>query len=280
MTKKVTVSPNAILAILAETAGARACLDAAAVAGRALSDPVITALHVRVDPMRDILPTEEILTDDRRRDMEREAAQEGRALQNIYASWGAALDMHVGHAWLEVEGGEDEQVAALGSQTALNVMAKITSTSRGHARTAFRTCLFETGRPLLVVPLGYAPQRLRRVVIGWKDIAPTRRALDEALPWLRQTEHVTLVRIGGTAPDELEEPRERLAANGVAVETKSTRRRDGISVGAQLLEEAHIAQADWLVTGAYQHGEIVEWMLGGVTRALLKGTTLPIFMCR
>jgi len=55
---------NLTLAVLAEKVGAEAVLRHAARAAKALSGAHITAVHVRVDPISTIMPTEEVLSDE------------------------------------------------------------------------------------------------------------------------------------------------------------------------------------------------------------------------
>ena len=99
MTSDVELNVNTILAILAERAGARPCLDAAGIAALALDHPTVTGLHIRVDPRRDILATEEMLLPEQERAMEIEAMAEGRALRNVFSAWTAGLDRHVHTSW-------------------------------------------------------------------------------------------------------------------------------------------------------------------------------------
>ncbi|HQS44933.1 MAG: hypothetical protein B7Y12_01235 [Rhizobiales bacterium 24-66-13] len=278
MTSKIELAPNTVLAILAERAGASACLDAAGIAASALDHPTIVGLHVRVDPIRDILPTEEILLPAQERAMEIEAIEEGRALRNIFSAWVAGVDSKVETTWLDITDGVDDEIEALGRQAALNVMANLTSSSRGHARAAFHAGLFKTHKPFLVVPHDYVPRKLSRILIGWKDTPPGRRVLDAALPWLRLADAVRLICIGRPEPLELMWAREHLADHDIVVEVAHVDRREGMSVGAQLLDEARQSGVDWLVTGAYWHNEYAEWILGGVTEALLGQATLPLFM--
>lgn len=279
MTSDIKLEINTILAVLAERNGARACLDAASIAASALDQPTVTGLHIRVDPIRDIMPTEEMLLPEQQRAMEIEAIAEGRALRDIFSAWVTGLDRHVETNWLDIEDGIDDEIKVLGQQAVLNVMANITSQSRGHARAAFHACLFKTHRPLLVVPHVYAPRTLQRILIGWKDTPTGRRALETTLPWLRQAEKLRLVCIGRPDPLELDWAKEYLADKEIEVDIANVDRKPELSVGTQILEEAERFDADWIATGAYWHSELAEWILGGVTDALLRQTTLPLLMC-
>lgn len=278
MRDDIDLDAGTVLTVLAEQAGARAALDAAGVAAAALHRPTVAGLHIRVDPFSEILPTEEILLPEQARAMERDAIAEGRALQQVFSAFTAGLDAAIATRWLDLAGGIDETVTALGGEAALTVMARLTPASRGHARAALHACLFRTGRPVLVTPHGYTPRRLARIVIGWKDTPPGRRTLDAALPWLRQAEKVSLVTVGQPEPAELAWARDRLGTAGIAAEIAGIARRDALSVGAQLIAAATAFQADWLVAGAYWHNEYAEWVLGGVTDTLLREAPLPLFM--
>lgn len=49
---------------------------------------------------------------------------------------------------------------------------------------------------------------------------------------------------------------------------------EGDDLGLQILALSHEVKADALVMGAYQHGELIEWALGGTTRSLAIRLTL------
>ncbi len=52
----------------------------------------------------------------------------------------------------------------------------------------------------------------------------------------------------------------------------------GQPAGAALLELASEVGADLLAMGGYGHWRLREWMLGGGTRSVLRGMTLPVLM--
>jgi hypothetical protein len=55
--------------------------------------------------------------------------------------------------------------------------------------------VLKIGRPTLVVPDGVTALRGDHVVIGWKDSREARRAVLDALPFLREASRVTVVEI-------------------------------------------------------------------------------------
>jgi nucleotide-binding universal stress UspA family protein len=138
--------------------------------------------------------------------------------------------------------------------------------------------ILKVGRPVLVVPDGTGALRGEHVVIGWKDRREARRALQDALPYLREAERITIAEI--CSPGEEDAARERM--DDVARYLTRHRINGGPRVilhqhgsdAAALIRLARDEGADLLVVGAYGHSRLGEWIFGGVTRDLL--ATSPI----
>jgi nucleotide-binding universal stress UspA family protein len=100
--------------------------------------------------------------------------------------------------------------------------------------------------------------------------------LTASIPWLKRAERVSLL----LANHEAGSPDDALALldpHGIKAEPVLLN-RDGESVGALLLHEAHAIGADCLVMGAYRHSHLREMILGGVTLHMLRHGDLPAFM--
>jgi nucleotide-binding universal stress UspA family protein len=67
-----------------------------------------------------------------------------------------------------------------------------------------------------------------------------------------------------------------LARHDVRVEV--VRERTTATVGAALVELARDCGAGLMVTGAYGHSRLREWVLGGVTRELLERAPVPLLL--
>jgi len=132
--------------------------------------------------------------------------------------------------------------------------------------------VMRAGRPVLIVPPSVDRLKLESVVVGWKDTRETRRAVADALPFLKHAGRVTIVEVA--AEDELPAARDRLKDvvgwlkqhDIVAGSVASASTGDD---GAQLDAIARDNDAGLLVAGAYGHNRLREWVLGGVTRNLL-----------
>jgi len=138
--------------------------------------------------------------------------------------------------------------------------------------------ILRAGRPILVVPDGTSELRLDHVVIGWKDSREARRAVMDALPFLHEAARVTIVEVCG--PGQEESTLENLGDIAGYLEHHKIKgnlevlHHRGKSDGEQLIQLSLNEGADLLVTGAYGHSRLGEWVFGGVTRELL--TSSPI----
>jgi nucleotide-binding universal stress UspA family protein len=169
------------------------------------------------------------------------------------------------------------EVEARGSRADFVVAAQPGPEDARPARDAFRTALFRTERPLLMVPPGGASAGFgRRVAIAWRDDAGTLRALVPAIPLLAGAEDVHLlagVRAGAATPAVPPV----LVEHGVAA-TLHVLTIDSSPFGETLLGRAHALGADLLVMGAYAHSPLRDLTLGGMTRTILARADLPVLM--
>lgn len=142
--------------------------------------------------------------------------------------------------------------------------------------------LFESGRPLVVVP--YIQKRgltLERVLACWDGGRTAARAIGDAMPFLERAKAVDIVivaeeRKGG---DEINGANmgEHLARHGVAANVKRIAKGD-LAIEDVLLSYAADSGADFMVMGGYGHSRLREFILGGVTRGLLASMTVPVMM--
>ena len=138
--------------------------------------------------------------------------------------------------------------------------------------------ILKMGRPTLVVPEGISSLGVEHVVIGWKDTREARRAVQDALPLLQQAARVTIFEACGPGEEKsalarLDDVVRYLALHRIKGGPMVMVQKEG-SGAAQLLQIAKDERADLLVTGAYGHTRLGEWIFGGMTRELL--ATSPI----
>lgn len=141
--------------------------------------------------------------------------------------------------------------------------------------------LFETGRPLIVVPPRCDTFKHHRVLVAWDASARAARAVNDAMGLLQAAASVEVLAIGSEKELAHEVPgaeiAPHLARHGVNVSVKNlVVGADGIA--ATLREQASLFEADLIVMGAFNHSRMREWVLGGVTQSLLEDSKVPLFM--
>ena len=158
--------------------------------------------------------------------------------------------------------------------------ADLVITSQGRHRSGYEAAasgplILQAGRPVLVAAQEAGALNASTIVVAWKDAREARRALGDAIPFLKMAETVELVEIvegkddAPAAAGRLADVAEHLLLHGVAA-SASVDIEDKHATGAdQLLDFADRKKADLIVAGGYGHSRMQEWVFGGFTRALL-----------
>jgi len=145
--------------------------------------------------------------------------------------------------------------------------------SRWHLHVAPGDVVMGIGRPLLVAPPGAQRLKAERVVVGWKDTAPSRRAIWDSLPFLKSAQEVFVVAVGDACEEGPQDVVAYLRRHAVRA-TLVLRPGAIVEPAEELLRTAEHEGADLLVVGAYGHERMREWILGGVTRDLLDDASI------
>jgi len=140
--------------------------------------------------------------------------------------------------------------------------------------------IVDSGKPVLVVPYaGNFEADPRTVLIAWKPTREAARAVGAALPWLLRARRIVIATGGHDEDDESALPalEHWLHVQGAGA-TIESRRILAEDVGEDLLSIAADTGAGLLAMGCYGHRRTREWVLGGVTRTVLRSMTVPVLM--
>jgi nucleotide-binding universal stress UspA family protein len=142
--------------------------------------------------------------------------------------------------------------------------------------------LFESARPVIIVPyIQKAPLKLNRVMVCWDGSRQATRAIADAMPLLERADQVELLIVANERGKQDEIPGadmgEHLARHGLKVDVNRITEGD-IDVADALLSHAADASIDFMVMGGYGHSRLREFVLGGVTRLMLRSMTVPVLM--
>jgi nucleotide-binding universal stress UspA family protein len=142
--------------------------------------------------------------------------------------------------------------------------------------------LFESGRPVLVVPyIQSGGLKLDRVMVAWDGSRNAARAVADAMPLLARAKAVEVVVVAGEPGKSDELPgadiARHLARHGLKVNLQKIVSPD-VDVANTLLSHAADAGTDFIVMGGYGHSRLREFVLGGATRGVLASMTVPVLM--
>lgn len=154
------------------------------------------------------------------------------------------------------------------------------------SRSELESFLFESGRPVLLIPhILTAPKPIRRVLIAWNGSREAARATFDAMPFLKAAEEVEIFTVDAT--DTAAQ-----SADMAGVEIAATLSRHGIKVSVTSQQKSGLDPAiaienrlsdssiDLLVMGAYGNKRWWEMLFGGVTRTLLDSMTALTLLSR
>jgi protein CrcB len=273
---EATTMPRAILAFLDRVETAPSVLAASRFAADRLGPAQIEALHVRHDSLTGFMPTEDVMTGARRREIDGEAARQSAELQGILEAWRQRGGTGT---WRETTGETARVIADNAANADLVVVGRWPPGHTGAARQALYAALFDARRLTMLVPEEVPTALGRHVAVAWKPSEAAETAVKATLPLLRRADRVTVL-IGTEAAAPAPEPApllQSLVGAGVPVVVQRFQ-QTGRAIGETLLAEAHLAGADLLVMGAYTHSHLREIVLGGATRDILSSADLPVLL--
>lgn len=154
----------------------------------------------------------------------------------------------------------------------------IVASRRATPTGAVRQCdagqlVLKSGRPVLLIPDAGGTLAAEAIVVAWKDTREARRAVADALPFLRSAREVLVMEVchpaeGEQANRSAAAVADHLKRHGVKAHAKARLALD-VDTAVELQIAASTLGADLIVAGGYGHSRIGEWVLGGVTQDLL-----------
>ena len=261
-----------ILVLLASTTGATQCLRIASVVSERLGQKLRFA-HVEIGPRSILLPSQEQLSEYEVEHLVDRERAETEKLSAIVAQWtqangiSAEFDLYKGDEW---------RVMRHYRKTAsMVVLAAPNSQPVGH-REALRAALLRTRHPVVMVPHTWEGGFARRLMVGWRDVPPLRRALDAFRPFLTAAEQVEVLAID-QEDSALEDARAALSPIAAGASYRSVA-SEGRRTATVLLDAATAFHADGLVMGAFRRGEILNWLVPGTSSRLVHSSSVPLLM--
>lgn len=140
------------------------------------------------------------------------------------------------------------------------------------------------GRPTIVLPdIKRVFNLPKRILIAWDESQEAARAVHDAMSFLEFAENVQIVSVTDDPEEQKasiiysDDLRKHLEHHGVSAEVINVEEL-AVGTGKTILQSAIEFDADLIVMGAYGEARLKQVVLGGVTRSLLKHTTIPLFL--
>jgi len=182
--------------------------------------------------------------------------------------------------FLVYEASGETIIAAVGYAYDLILLERLSSEDGPEAGN-LNAALFDTGRPVLLMPPVSTIGTIRQAAICWNGTAQSSRAIKSALPLLRSAGEIVLLQGSGAGEVDVDPLLEYLAAYDLSAGVKNydSQRLTARARGRALIAAASEAGADLLVTGAF--GESRSGVLSGLGRATRKIVTaapMPVLL--
>jgi nucleotide-binding universal stress UspA family protein len=218
--------------------------------------------------------------------LETQRADNATAAEATIKSFSAAAD----HAGVSAEPlmpsvslvGAADQFAGIARYFDLAIVGQGRPEMRTMEQIIGEATLFESGRPMIMVPyIQKAPFKIDNVMICWDGSRAAARAVADAIPVLGKSSRVEIVIVTNERgkKDEIEgaDIGQHLARHGLKVDVHRIP-GGGIDVADGLLSHAADSAADFMVMGGYGHSRLREFVLGGVTRSIFQSMTVPVML--
>jgi len=141
----------------------------------------------------------------------------------------------------------------------------------------FETALFDSGRPVLVVPPRFSGMVGKKILFAWNGSTESARAISLAMPVLSRAESIDVLSVDGAmvpGPSSAEIA-ESLASHGLKVTSQHVK-PGSRSAGQTIVDTAVKGGCDLILKGAYTQSRLRQMIFGGMTRHLILNSPLPV----
>lgn len=217
-----------------------------------------------------------------RRDMARRLFRDFMQTNGVAIGLPAPGENAPSASWRE-EDGRQNAVVGLSGRVYDLILVEQPEKLASIAEATLEDALFESGRPVMMVPKAMPPVLGETIAIAWNGSTETALTVALSMPFLKLAKHVVVVAVGpqhmpepGPTGDELAR---NLEAHGLSVSLRTAFGRQKPQ-GESFLKEAMAGGADLLLKGAYTQSRIRQMIFGGATRHIIMEAEIPVIMAR
>jgi nucleotide-binding universal stress UspA family protein len=180
--------------------------------------------------------------------------------------------------WIEIQAPVPQEIARRARTADLVVLARSPREPGADTDRVLQGALFDSGRPVLLVPGAVDADPLRTVMIAWNDSREAAHAVAAAWSLIGRARRI-VVFVGGE-DEAMRRSADRLVSHlawrGYAPATVVG--DPSKETGPGLLATAAREKAGMVVMGAYTHSRLRHLVFGGATSYVLGRATIPVLM--
>jgi nucleotide-binding universal stress UspA family protein len=270
-----------ILAVITSVAGGDAVIAFGEQLARRNSGRLSTAI---INWQPNVYPVDGFIIDTMYADLVKEAykhlEQEAQKARARVESEGGAGPVQ---SYLIFMGAAGSTIGMRARHADMTIVGRPSGATASSAHAVLEGALFESGRPVIVVPPGWKGTDIgRNVLIAWKPTREAARALADAEDFIASASRVSVVTVDAKpAQGYGEQPGADIAAH-LAIRGMKPELFNLDSAGRTetkaILDQATAIGADLIVMGAYGRSRMSEFIFGGVTREILTSSPVPLLM--
>ena len=184
--------------------------------------------------------------------------------------------------WFSEEGYANEVLSEVSRYYDILLIGQYGTDPQKNRRIRAEDLVMVSGKPIIIVPNGYTVRPFQEyAVVAWDGGGRAARALTDAMQILETKRRLDVLSIGsepaiGGGPGDRNIVR-HLKRHGIDAR-HVVLPAGGRGISATLLDYCRENQPDVLVMGAYGHARIREDLFGGVTRNILRTSTVPMMI--
>lgn len=181
--------------------------------------------------------------------------------------------------WPRMEAVDDSTLGSYGRVFDLIVLGRPGRDVENPRMPPLEAALFESGKPVLMVPKASPAAIGRNVLVAWNGSTEQAHTNTFALPLLQRADEVSVLAVEGHTTDgpSAEQAAQHLRRNGVKA-TALTVKEGSRSAGEIILDHAASLGCDLVVKSAYTQSRLRQMIFGGATRHILAHANLPVLM--
>lgn len=191
---------------------------------------------------------------------------------------GAQEPATLSYGWPMTDAADDAYLGGYGRVFDLIVLGRPGRAPQNPRMAPLEAALFESGRPVLIVPPETPKTIGRNILVAWNGSTEQAYTNVFAMPLLRKAEQVTVLAVeGGMTPGpNADQAAQHLRRNGIKA-TALTVKPESRTTGEVILDRCGKLGCDLLIKGAYTQSRLRQLIFGGTTRHILANATVPVF---